>query len=186
MGVYVQSGGSISAKPERKVGELSKQLPRARSNQFAASEVREKHEVLAENGISALPTPRPRRWPCARPMVQVSRFNVISSHHVRTLHPKLHVARVSRALPADPVCAKLAPPLQYRADNGDRCREIGGYRPRACPDALGPHSQGFRARAAIASPHVLMRRIAGMLQRHCVEPFQELVDIDKFLVSVSG
>ena len=46
--------------------------------------------------------------------------------------------------------------------------------------------RGFWARAAIASPHVLMRRLAGTLQRHCVEPAQELVDIDKFLASVRG
>ena len=65
----------------------------------------------------------------------------IELRHVWTLHPKLHVARTGRALSAHPARAQLAPPLQYRADNGDRRREIGGDRPRAYPDALGPHSR---------------------------------------------
>ena len=108
------------------------------------------------------------------------RVDPLGSRHVRTLHPKLHVARTGRALSADPTGGQLAAPLQYRPDDGDRCREIGRCWSRAYSDALG--SRGFLARAAIASPHVL--RLAGMLQRHCVEPVQELVDIDKFLVSV--
>jgi hypothetical protein len=51
---------------------------------------------------------------------------------------------------------------------------------------VGVSFRSFWARAAIASPYLLMQRLAGMFQRQCVEPAQELVDIDKFLVSVRG
>jgi hypothetical protein len=40
--------------------------------------------------------------------------------------------------------------------------------------------------AAAGAATVLMQRLAGMLKRDCVEPVQELVDIDKFFVSVRG
>jgi putative SOS response-associated peptidase YedK len=45
---------------------------------------------------------------------------VLRSCHLRTLHPKLHVARTGRALPADATSAQFAPPLQHRPDNCDR------------------------------------------------------------------
>jgi len=82
-----------------------------------------------------------------------------------------------------------AKPKANKLAAGSAVKRFGltlGYQPEACADALWLHSRGFRARAVIASPYVLMRRLAGMLQRHCVEPVQELVDIDKFLVSVRG
>ena len=52
---------------------------------------------------------------------------MISSRHVWTLYPKLHLARANRALPADPTGDQSAPALQHRPDDGYRCREIGGY-----------------------------------------------------------
>ena len=79
--------------------------------------------------------------------VRLKPAQVFRSRHVRTLHPKLYVARTGRALPAHPACAKLAAPIQHRPNNGDRRSEIGGNRPRACPDALGPHSRLAKTQA---------------------------------------
>ena len=82
---------------------------------------------------------------------------MISSRHVWTIHPILHVARTGRALPAYDASAKFAAPVQHRPDNSDRRRENSGYRPRACPDALGPHS-GLVEKTAKEAPSTFNAR----------------------------
>ena len=75
------------------------------------------------------------RWPpisealllaCALHIYSGQRLQNLSGVDMRTLHPKLHMARTGRALPAHPARAQLASLLQYRADNGDRCCEMVG------------------------------------------------------------
>jgi hypothetical protein len=92
--------------------------------------------------IPAPPSPRPRQSPSARR--SGTGFGdlplVIRSRHVRTLHSKLHMARISRALSANSARTQSSPPLQHRPDNDSRRHEIGTDRSGACPDALGPRS----------------------------------------------